>query len=105
MASQNTLKTLRNLLSELRKCSSQGSKFHDTAQAKFLLAQYRANQVTDLQYCKAQEEMKYAASTYLSFLRSKRLYAELLAQYRGKGERSVQETASQLGFKLPHDPE
>ncbi|XP_046385157.1 protein FMC1 homolog [Ischnura elegans] len=104
MAGRETISTLRSLLSELRKCSSQGSKFHKTSQAKFVMDQYRANQVTDLQYCKAQEEMKYTASTYLSFLRSKRLYSELLAHYKGKGEKSVQETASQLEFKLPHDP-
>ena len=104
MNSPSTMRTLRNLLSELRKCNSQGSKFRETAQAKYLLAEYRDNQVTDQQYCKAVEEGRFMAQTYLSYLHSRRRYSEILSQYHGKGERTVQETASQLGFKLPHDP-
>lgn len=31
-------------------------------------------------------------------------YQELHAEYHGRGERTVKETADLVGFKLPHDP-
>lgn len=104
MAAKETLRTLRGILSELRKYLAKDCKLRENPQAKYILSLYRINQVTDQQYCKAQEESKYIASTYLSYLRSKRLYSNILLQYHSKRENTIQETASQLGFKLPHDP-
>lgn len=71
---------------------------------KYILDQYHQYRVTDQQLCKAQEEMAHLASTYLCYLQSVRRTAEITQMYKGKGERSVEETASLVGFKLPHDP-
>ncbi|KAK9758449.1 hypothetical protein QE152_g607 [Popillia japonica] len=70
----------------------------------FRTKQYRKHYTTDEQLCKSREEMKFMANTYLCYLRSSRLHKEINEEFHGKGERSVGETASMLGFKLPHDP-
>ena len=41
---------------------------------------------------------------YRTYLASQRKYMELHDEYNSKGERSVEETAKLVGFKLPHDP-
>lgn len=97
------MKTLRQLTSELRKITS-NSKIRDTLQMQYILSQYRKNRVTDQQLCKAQEEMKYTADTYRCYLKSLRIHSEILSEYNGRGERTVEETAKLVGFKLPHDP-
>ena len=38
---------------------------------------------------------------YLTYLRSTRQYLKIGNEYKGKGERTVQDTASLVGFKLP----
>ncbi|KAK3923722.1 Protein O-mannose kinase [Frankliniella fusca] len=71
---------------------------------QYILSQYERYKVTDQQLCKAQEEMTSLANTYLCYLQSMRRTAEIREVYKGKGERSVKETADMVGFKLPHDP-
>lgn len=71
--------------------------------AKYLIEQFRKYQTTDLQLCKAKDEMQFLGSTYLTYLRSLRQYKSINVEYRGKGERSIKETADLVGFKLPHD--
>lgn len=68
------------------------------------MLQYRQYKITEQQVCKAQNEMIYLAESYLCYLRSQRQYMLIHNQYTGKKERSVQETADMIGFKLPHDP-
>ncbi|KAL0269776.1 UNVERIFIED_CONTAM: hypothetical protein PYX00_007396 [Menopon gallinae] len=100
--SNNTLKVIRNLLSELRwNHSSNASR--KSSLVKYIMAQSRKYQVTDEQLCKAKDEMEFLASTYLCYLKSLRQFQEIHQRYRGKGERSVRETAEMVGFKLPHD--
>lgn len=70
----------------------------------YLLQQYRKNQVTTERTCKSQEEMQHLAQTYFTYLESKRKYAEIHQEFHAKGERSVEETARMVGFKMPHDP-
>lgn len=97
------LVTLRQLLSELRKQGS-AKKLRDNQMAQYVFSQYRIYQTTDQQLCKASEEMLFKAKTYLSYLHSGRVLKEINAEYKGKGERSVESTAKMVGFKLPHDP-
>lgn len=97
------MKSLRQLTSELRKITS-NSKIRETLQMQFILSQYRRNRVTDQQLCKAQEEMKFMADTYRCYLKSLRIHGEILSEYHGRGERTIEETANIVGFKLPHDP-
>ena len=43
--------------------------------------------------------------TYLICFSSQRDWKVLHAEYHGKGDRSVEETAGLVGFKLPHEYE
>ncbi|XP_041979890.1 protein FMC1 homolog isoform X2 [Aricia agestis] len=97
------LVTLRQLLSEIRRQSST-PKLTENDTVKYILDQYRKYQTTDQQLCKAADEMHYRAKTYKEYLSNSRKYKEINAEYKGKGERSVEETANMVGFKLPHDP-
>lgn len=103
MAQGQVIRVMRGLISELRhNCSERSLK--DSLLIKYIFKQYRKHKVTDKQVCKASEEMKFVSESYLCYLKSKRKYEELHNQYHGKGERSVEETAKIVGFKLPHDP-
>ena len=103
MSQSGVLRTVRHLISEIRFISSE-KKVQDSLLVKYIMSQFRKYQETDQQLCKAQEEMKFLAQSYLCYLQSQRRYEEIHNQYHAKGERSVQETADMLGFKLPHDP-
>ena len=95
---------LKNILSEMRLAGKEGGKLQGSPAANYLLGQFRKFQETEKQHCRASEEMRHLASSYHSYLRSQRLWAEVHAEYHAKGERSVRESANLVGFKLPHDP-
>jgi len=98
------LQTFRRLASEVRR-SSTCSKIHTESPVfKYILEQYRRYRVTDQTLCKAQAEMDHLARTYLCYLSSTRRANEIHEQYKGRGERTVEDTANIVGFKLPHDP-
>uniref|UniRef100_A0A1A9Z9W4 Protein FMC1 homolog n=1 Tax=Glossina pallidipes TaxID=7398 RepID=A0A1A9Z9W4_GLOPL len=61
--------------------------------------------LTVLQELCTRDEALFLGQTYLTYLSSLRKYNELHKEYRGRGERSVKETADMVGFKLPTDPE
>ncbi|KOB67572.1 Uncharacterized protein OBRU01_19628 [Operophtera brumata] len=106
MASISTkpaLVTLRHLLSEVRK-QNPTKKLSDNQMVQYILDQYRKHQTTDQQLCKAIDEMHYKARTYCNYLESLRKYKEINVEFKGKGERSIKDTADMVGFKLPHDP-
>jgi len=75
-----------------------------TPAADYVVAQFRRFQVTEKQHCRAAGEMKHLAETYRTYLAAQRNYRKLYDEYNSKGERSVEETAKMVGFKLPHDP-
>uniref|UniRef100_A0A336MEE9 Protein FMC1 homolog n=1 Tax=Culicoides sonorensis TaxID=179676 RepID=A0A336MEE9_CULSO len=95
-------KLLKALLHELRLNSPRGT-LKDSQMAEYIIEQFRKYQTTDLQLCKAKDEMQYLGNTYLTYLKSVREHEALLSNYKGKGERSIKETADLVGFKLPHD--
>jgi hypothetical protein len=97
------IKNLRSLLREIRHTSS-AKKLAETPQVQYLMSQYRKYQTTDEQLCKMKSEMNFLSETYHCYLRSMRNYKEINSHYKGAGERSVADTASMVGFKLPHDP-
>lgn len=103
MTVPSNLSILRQIISELRKNTPSGN-FKDSLPLRYVLTQFRKYQTTDQQLCKAQEEMKYLANTYLCYLKSSRLHQEICQDFHGKGERTIEETAKMVGFKLPHDP-
>uniref|UniRef100_A0A182P3W3 Protein FMC1 homolog n=1 Tax=Anopheles epiroticus TaxID=199890 RepID=A0A182P3W3_9DIPT len=96
--------TLKQLLSELKAVrSSEGSGAYALA-SKYITDQYRRFETTEQQHCRAKEELQFTAQTYRCYLESLRKLKDLNENYRGKGERSIRETADMVGFKLPHDP-
>ncbi|XP_058059203.1 protein FMC1 homolog [Anopheles bellator] len=95
-------KTLKHLLTELKQISTgDGSA---SMAAKYITEQYRRFETTEQQHCRAKEELQFTADTYRCYLESVRRLKELSEVYRGKGERTVRDTADMVGFKLPHDP-
>lgn len=96
-------KVLRNLLQELR-LASPNKTIKDSLPAQYILKQFKKYQTTDEQLCKEKDEMLFLGKTYLCYLESSRNYKKINDDYRGAGERSVEDTAKLVGFKLPHDP-
>ncbi|XP_052754876.1 protein FMC1 homolog [Galleria mellonella] len=103
ITSKPVLVTLRQLLSEIRQQST-NKKLSDNQMVQYIFKQYRKYQTTDQQLCKAIDEMHFKARTYVDYMHNAKRYKEINAEYKGKGERSVEETARMVGFKLPHDP-
>lgn len=96
-------KVLRGILNEMRLASPNGT-IKDSLPAQYVLKQFRKYQTTDEQLCKEKDEMLFLGKTYLCYLQSSRNYKRINDEYRGVGERTVEDTARMVGFKLPHDP-
>lgn len=96
-------KLLRSLLNELRLASPDGT-IKDSLATNYILSQFKRYNTTEEQLCKARDEMQFLGRTYLTYLSSSRKHKSIQQEYKGKGERSVKETATMVGFKLPHDP-
>ncbi|XP_060526096.1 protein FMC1 homolog [Cylas formicarius] len=97
------LTLLRQIISELR-LALPNRKLKDDLSYQHIMGQFRKYQTTDRELCKARDEMEAVARTYLCYLRSSRITQQLKSEFHGKGERSINETARMVGFKLPHDP-
>lgn len=94
----------RSIIHELRLASPNGTINKDSLVLKYITSQYRKYKTTDQQLCKAREEMQFLGNTYLCYLQSLRKQEDIQKHFKGKGERSVKDTADMVGFKLPHDP-
>ncbi|XP_050484749.1 protein FMC1 homolog [Bombus huntii] len=100
---KSNIKLLHTLIQEIRRTSSQ-QKSENNIMTQYILEQARSHRETSEVLCKAREELKNLAETYLCYLNSQRVCKEIQIRYAGKGERSIKETADLVGFKLPHDP-
>lgn len=103
MHGNSALKVLRSLARELRYFTSNGKLLHRPL-IQWILSEYRSNQVTSAQYCRGPDEMIWVADAYLQYVRAQRVCRELTIQHQ-KCEKTVQETADMIGFKLPPKPE
>ncbi|KFM79427.1 hypothetical protein X975_04457, partial [Stegodyphus mimosarum] len=101
----NKTSVLRGIARELRKANPKLKPVSETSAFLFLINEYRIHQLTEKRTCKSPEELYSMGKTYLCYLQSLRKNQELLSQYYSKGERSVQETANLLGFRLPENEE
>ena len=99
----SSTKLLRKVLSELRPTLDSGLKLKDSRMAGYILDQYRKHQVTERQTCKAAQEMTFMADAYATYLQSQRQWKQVHEEYH-KPELTSAQTASRVGFKLPHDP-
>lgn len=99
-----TTSVYRSLLHELRQLNSCGTIKKNSLIFTYLNSQFNKYRTTDETLCKAKEEMQFVANTYLCYLSSVRRQNEINKEFSGRGERSIQEAANLVGFKLPHDP-
>lgn len=99
----NNIEIVRSLARELRRVS-QSKSMKDNVMLQYIMEQAHAHKETSQVLCKAREELKNLAETYLCYLKSQQICKDIHKQYAGKGERSIKETADLVGFKLPHDP-
>lgn len=95
-----SLRILRGLVSELR-LINQKSNVRDMAAYQHVIEQFRRFQMTDAKLCRGREEMLHLGQVYLCYLRSTRRRKELQDEYRGKGERSLEDAARTVGLRLP----
>lgn len=99
MFEKSPLALLRSLTRELRYFTSDGKLLHRPL-VRWILSEYRSNQVTPAQYCRGSGEMVWVADAYLQYIRAQRICRELTEKNQ-KREKTVQETADMIGFKLP----
>ncbi|XP_019882728.1 protein FMC1 homolog isoform X2 [Camponotus floridanus] len=97
------IKIVRSLVREIRRVS-QNKSTKENAMLQYIMEQAHIHKETSQVLCKAREELKNLAETYLCYLKSQQTCKDIHKQYAGKGERSIKETADLVGFKLPHDP-
>lgn len=96
-------RVIRNLLYEVKNATIDKNVKKSVIEP-YIVSSCRKFKVTDAQLCRKKDEMVYLADTYRCYLESSRRFRELCEKYKGIGERSVQQTADMVGFKLPHDP-
>lgn len=93
-----TSQVLRKLLRELRLLSSRKEPVMSSMEGQYLISLYR-------QFLQAEEKIAnllYCQSLYyLCLLQSQRSTQAIHLKYKGAGERSVEETAGLVGYKLP----
>lgn len=99
MLEKSSLSILRSLAHELRHFNS-NVKLLDRPLMRWILSEYRSNQFTSSQYCRGPDEMAWVARTYLQYVQAQRICRELTDQHQRR-EKTVQETADMIGFKLP----
>lgn len=97
MLGKPSLTLLRLLTRELRHSNS---KILDCPLMRWILSEYRSNRVTSSQYCRRPDEMLWVADTYFQYVRAQRICRELTDKHQRR-EKTVQETADMIGFKLP----
>lgn len=97
------LKLIRSLLQTI-KDTSQWKTLGDKRMVQYIMKESRVHKETCEIYCKAREELKTLADNYLLYLTSRQKYEDIQRQFGGKGERSVEEVANLVGFKLPNNP-
>lgn len=98
MSKKSPLLLLRLLSRELRQRSNK--KLLDRPLMQWILSEFRSNQITQEQYCRSPKEMTWVADTYCQYLRAQRLCRELVDKSQ-KREKTIQETADMVGFRLP----
>ena len=97
------LSSLRQIVKEMRRNLPKDTHVRSQPLTKYIINEFRRHQTTSKQHCKAGQEMEHLCSNYATYLKSQRLWHAVHKEYHATGERSVEETAKMVGFKLPHD--
>ncbi|KAA0706383.1 Protein FMC1 -like protein [Triplophysa tibetana] len=92
----------RGILREIRLVK--GSGYRHTIVYKYVLDQFRRNQVTGAQYCRERMDALHTACTYHCLLTSTREHLQLHEVYHARGERDTAQMAGLVGLRLPTQP-
>ncbi|XP_067309382.1 protein FMC1 homolog [Pseudorasbora parva] len=92
----------RGILKEIR--IAKGSDYKHTLIYKYIMQQFRRNQVTGAQLCRAQMEALHSAQMYSCLLSSTRLHLRLHQLYHARGEIETHQAAGLVGLRLPKQP-
>ena len=104
MDRSSTLSLLRQLYRELRRTRSMGQKHvYDSSHWKHIVSTVRNSKNVEPSHEQVQR-LRTLGQNYLQYLRSSRMYTEILEKYKGKGERDPGDLAKILGFRMPHEP-
>ena len=101
---RSVIGSLRQIIKEMRLNLPEGKNVRNQPLTKYIFNEFKRHQTTSKQHCKAGQEMEHLSSTYATYLTSQRLWHEVHKEYHATGERTVEDTAKIVGFKLPHDP-
>ncbi|KAF5396020.1 hypothetical protein PHET_11240 [Paragonimus heterotremus] len=93
---------LLSILREIRLSYNGQLPFTKTPIFRYLLDEFRYNQLTDAQKCARENEAKYLAETYLAYLANTRIQRVLIEKYKSR-ERTTEEAAQLVGLQLPSD--
>jgi len=102
MASTTKLTTLRTIIRRMKEHNDK-AKLSENPAFSYIMTQYRKNAVTGAQYCREQDEKKFLAETYATYLNAMKNYKVLYTEYH-KPEISTADAAKRVGFQLPNVP-
>ncbi|KAK1155331.1 hypothetical protein AOXY_G27096 [Acipenser oxyrinchus oxyrinchus] len=100
-----TLRACRDILKELR--AVKGPGYRRSLGYRYVMDQFRKNQITSEKLCRSQQDLLHQASSYLCLLQSTRLHLSLHAEYHGEGstrEKGLRDVAGMVGLALPTQP-
>jgi hypothetical protein len=96
----DALRLLRNLYRELRPSTVRNEDHVYRSKSWNYIIRQARNQQTENTAIPLTFNL---GQTYLIYLKSSHLHLALVDSYKGKGELSAMETATRVGFRLPHD--
>ncbi|GAA51467.1 hypothetical protein CLF_106207 [Clonorchis sinensis] len=74
--------------------------FTKTPVVRYILDEFRHNQMTDAQNCAREHEARLLAETYLDYLTNVKEHLRLIEKYKSK-EKTTEEAAGLVGLELP----
>ncbi|XP_020515235.1 protein FMC1 homolog [Labrus bergylta] len=101
-ALSSPLRVCRGILKELR--AIHGAAYKQGPMYRYVMDQFRKNQITGERYCRAQQEAHHDAHSYLCLLASTRSQMILHNIYHSKEEHSIESAAGLVGLRLPTQP-
>jgi len=91
---------MRILYRELRPTVREPQKHvYETSTWKYITSLCRRTDITSFEITHLTEK---TAPLYISYLRGNNAYGQILKSFKGKGERSAQDSAEIMGFKMPN---
>ncbi|KAG5445840.1 ATP synthase assembly factor fmc1 mitochondrial [Clonorchis sinensis] len=91
---------LRGILREVKHSYNGQMAFTKTPVVRYILDEFRHNQMTDAQNCAREHEARLLAETYLDYLTNVKEHLRLIEKYKSK-EKTTEEAAGLVGLELP----